>query len=142
MFNATHFHPMLVHFPIALITVGFVFDLVSMFKNRDPCLSRAGFWLGAVGMAGAVVAYGTGYFLTNPMEGDPGIMREKHQFFATIALVAIIVATLSRITAMYLEKNTPGVRYSLLGLFFIAFVFIVITGYLGGTLVMDYMIGL
>jgi len=133
---------MLVHFPIALITVGFVFDLFSAFRKNEPCLSKAGFWLETIGMAGAIVAYGSGYFLTSPMEGDAGLMRDKHQLFATFALVSIIVATLSRIAALYLEKNSPAMRVGLLALFMIAFIFIAITGYLGGSLVMDYMIGL
>jgi len=142
MFNSSHFHPMLVHFPIALITVGFLFDLLSMIIKKEPCLSKVGFWLEVLGMAGAVFAYGTGYFFTNPMEGEAGVMRDKHEFFATLALVSIIVATLFRIVAIYLNKKTSMVKYILLGLFFIAFIFVSITGYLGGTLVMEYMIGL
>ncbi len=142
MFNSSHFHPMLVHFPIALITVGFLFDLLSMIMKKEPCLSKAGFWLEVLGMAGAVFAFGTGYFFTSTMEGEAGLMRDKHELFATLALIFIIVATLCRIVSVYMNKETPGVRYMLLGLFFISFIFISITGYLGGTLVMEYMIGL
>jgi len=142
MFNSTHLHPMLVHFPIALITVGFLFDILSLAFKKEPCLSKAGFWLQVFGMAGAVFAFGTGYFLTNPMEGDAGIMREKHELFATLALITIILTTLFRIVAIYLDKKTSGVRYTLLGLYFISTILISITGYLGGTLVMEYMIGL
>jgi uncharacterized membrane protein len=133
---------MLVHFPIALITIGFFFDLFSLFLKKEPCLSKAGFWLEIIGMAGTIIAFGTGYFFTGPMEGEAGLMRDKHELFATIALISIIVATLSRIVAIYLEKVTSLVKYSLLGLFFISVIFISITGYLGGSLVMDYMIGL
>jgi uncharacterized membrane protein len=142
MFNVTHFHPMIVHFPIALIMTGFLFDLLSLFLKKEPCLSRAGLWLQILGMVGAIFAFGTGYFLTSSMEGEAGIMREKHEFFATIALVSIIVTTLFRIVAIYLDKKTPGIRYSLLGLYFVSAVFISITGFLGGNLVMEYMIGL
>ena len=142
MFDSGHLHPMVVHFPIALISVGFLFDVVSVFNSKQPCLSRAGFWLEILGMAGAVVAFGTGYFFTTPMEGEAGLMHEKHELFATVALVSIIIATLFRIVAIYLDKQTAGVRYTALGLFFISFIFISITGYLGGTLVLEYMIGL
>jgi uncharacterized membrane protein len=142
MFNSTHFHPMMVHFPIALILAGFMFDVVSLVWKKEPCLSRAGFWLQILGMAGAVFAFGTGYFLTSPMEGEAGLMREKHELFATMALVSIIVATLFRIVAIYLDKKTSGVRFTILGLYFISAVFISVTGFLGGNLVMDYMIGL
>lgn len=142
MFDSSHFHPMLVHFPIAIITVGFLFDLVSLFFKKDPCLSRTGYWLEIIGMAGAIFAFGSGYFLTSPMEGEAGIMREKHEFYATATLISIIIATLFRIVIAYLNKETTNMKYLSLGLFFIAFVFVSITGYLGGTLVIDYMIGL
>jgi uncharacterized membrane protein len=142
MFNSSHFHPMLVHFPIAIITVGFLFDLVSLVLKKDPCLSKTGYWLEIIGMVGAIFAFGTGYFLTSPMEGEAGIMRERHELFATLTLISIIVATVFRIVITYMNKQTPGLKYLSLGLFFLAFVFVSVTGFLGGTLVLDYMIGL
>jgi uncharacterized membrane protein len=133
---------MLVHFPIALITIGFLFDLISLVLKKEPCLSRAGYWLEIIGMAGAVAAYGSGYFFTGTMEGEAGIMRDKHEFFATLTLISIIIATLSRIVIDYLKKENTNLKYFALALFFLSFVFVSITGYLGGTLVIDYMIGL
>ena len=142
MLDSSHFHPMLVHFPIAIITVGFLFDVVALFVKQETWLPKAGYWLEIIGMAGAVFAFGTGYFLTNPMEGEAGIMREKHELFATLTLISIIIATAVRITVKYLNKEATNLKYLALGLFFIAFVFVSITGYLGGSLVLDYMIGL
>jgi uncharacterized membrane protein len=142
MLNSTHFHPMLVHFPIAIITVGFLFDLFSMIIKKDPCLSKTGYWLQIIGMAGAIFAFGSGYFFTSPMEGEAGIMREKHQLYATMTLISIIISTVFRIAITYLQKETAGMRYLSLTLYFVAFVFVSITGYLGGTLVIEYMIGL
>ena len=142
MFNTSHFHPMLVHFPIAIITIGFLFDILSLIIKKDPCLSKTGYWLEIIGMAGAIFAFGSGYFFTSPMEGEAGIMREKHEFFATFTLISIIVATLFRIVITYLNKDATNLKYMSVGLFFIAFVFVSITGYLGGILVLDYMIGL
>ncbi len=133
---------MLVHFPIAIISVGFLFDLLSLWIKNQSWLSTAGYWLEILGMAGAVVAFGTGYFLTSPMEGEAGLMRDKHELFATFALVSIIIATLFRIVVVYLKKESSAMKYISLGLFFISFVFVSITGYLGGTLVLEYMIGL
>ena len=142
MFNSSHFHPMLVHFPVAIITVGFFFDLISLLVKKDPCLSKTGYWLEIIGMLGAIAAFASGYFFTNPMEGEAGTMREQHEFYATATLISIIVATLFRVVIGYLNKETTGMKYLSLGLFFISFVFVSITGYLGGTLVIEYMIGL
>ena len=142
MINTSHFHPMLVHFPIALITVGFLFDLVAVFIKKEPCLSKAGYWLMILGMAGAIAAFGSGYFFTNQMEGEAGLMRDKHQFYATVTLVLIILATLFRIVIGYLGKEGTKMKFIALGLYFLAVIYVTITGYLGGTLVIEYMIGL
>ncbi|MEI7727194.1 MAG: DUF2231 domain-containing protein [Bacteroidota bacterium] len=142
MIPSSHFHPMLVHFPIAIITVGFLFDLLSLVFKKELWLPKAGYWLEIIGMAGAIFAFGSGYFFTSPMEGEAGIMRERHEFYATVTLISIIVAALFRIVVAYLDKETTNMKYLSLGLFFIAFVFVSITGYFGGSLVMDYMIGL
>ena len=133
---------MLVHFPIAIIAVGFLFDLLALLFKKELWLSKAGYWLEIIGMAGAVLAYTSGYFFTSPMECEAGIIREKHEYFATATLICIMVATLFRIIMAWLNKETTAIKYLSLALFFIAFVLVSITGYLGGTLVIDYMIGL
>jgi len=135
MFNSAHFHPMLVHFPIALILAGFLFDLCSLFIKNEPCLSRTGFWLQVLGMIAAIFAFGTGYFFTNPMEGEAGLMRDRHELFATWTLVSIVLATLFRIVALYLDKKTAVIRFTILGLYLAAAILVSITGYLGGTMV-------
>lgn len=133
---------MLVHFPIAIITIGFLFDLFSVFRKNEPCLSKTGYWLEIIGMVSAVLAFGSGYFFTSPMEGEAGIVRDDHELYATLTLVSIILATLFRIVVRYLNKESTNIKYLSLALFFISFVFVSLTGYLGGVLVIDYMIGL
>jgi uncharacterized membrane protein len=142
MINSSHFHPMLVHFPIALITVGFLFDLAALILKKDPCLSRSGFWLSLLGMLGAMAAWTTGYFLTDPMEGEAGLIRERHELFATATMIVIVVAVLCRVILAYLKKQDKSWAYLTVSLMGIAFMLVSITGFLGGTLVMEYMIGL
>ncbi|MCX6279637.1 MAG: DUF2231 domain-containing protein [Bacteroidetes bacterium] len=142
MISSAHFHPMMVHFPIAIITVGFLFDLASLFLKKYSWIIKTGYWLEIIGMAGTILAFGTGYFLTSPMEGEAGLIRDKHELFATLTLITIILATLFRIVINHLGKDETQLKYVSLGLFFLAMAFISITGYFGGTLVIDYMIGL
>jgi uncharacterized membrane protein len=59
-----------------------------------------------------------------------------------MTLIAIIVATGYRGTILYLKKEAAYHKYIAVSLFFIAFVFVSITGYLGGSLVFDYLIGI
>ncbi|NCA75410.1 MAG: DUF2231 domain-containing protein [Alphaproteobacteria bacterium] len=142
MFNSAHFHPMMVHFPIAIITVGFFADMLGLLIRKEKCLSRMGYWLEVIGMITALIAYATGYFFTTPMDGEAGQMRDQHEFFATLTLIGIFVATMFRILIRRLKKEDATLKYLSLILFFISFAFVSFTGYLGGRLVIDFMIGL
>ena len=142
MFDPSHFHPMMVHFPIAIITFGFLFDLFSLFITKEKCLSKMGLYLEVIGMLGAIAAFGTGYYFTSEMEGEAGILRDQHQLFATLTLISIILATFFRLLIVYQKKEETYLKYAAMSLFLLAFVFVTITGHLGGSLVYDYMIGL
>ncbi|MCX6287376.1 MAG: DUF2231 domain-containing protein [Bacteroidetes bacterium] len=144
MIPVSHFHPLSVHFPIALITVAFLFDLVSLIYKKEPCLSKAGYYLQILGMLGAIAAWGTGHFIagTTQMEGEAMQVKEQHELFATIAFVAIIVATVARIILVYQKTENTFYKYIPFGLSVLSVIFIIITGFLGGKLVIDFMIGI
>ena len=142
MFDTSHLHPMTVHFPIAIIMVGFLADLLSLFITKERCLSKMGYYLQIAGMLSAIAAFGTGYYLTGEMEGDAGVLRENHQLFATLTLVSIILATFLRILLVYQKKEESQLKYVALCLFLLAFIFVGITGFLGGKLVFEYMVGI
>jgi uncharacterized membrane protein len=142
MIDTSLLHPMVVHFPIAIILVGFLVDISSLFITREPCLPKFGLYLEVAGMLSAIAAYGTGYYLTDQMMGEAGILRENHQLFATLTLVSIILATFFRILLVYQKKEDSQLKYLALCLFLLAFIFVIITGQLGGKLVYEHMIGL
>jgi uncharacterized membrane protein len=142
MFDTSQFHPMVVHFPIAIIIIGFLFDLSSLFLTKVKCLSTMGLYLEVIGMLGAIAAFGTGYYFTSQMEGEAGILKDQHQLFATLTLVAIILATFFRLLLVYQKKEESYLKYAALSLFLLAFIFVIITGHLGGKLVYEHMIGL
>lgn len=141
MIDISHLHPMTVHFPIAIIMVGFIFDLVSVFNQRNPCLSRTGYYLEIIGMITAIAAFGTGYYFTGEMAGEAGLVRDEHKLFATLTLVFIILATLLRVLVNYLKKEQTYLKWVVLCLYLCAFIFVMYTGYLGGYLVQHFLIG-
>jgi uncharacterized membrane protein len=141
MITTAHLHPMTVHFPIAIIMVGFVFDFIYVFFRKDHCLSLMGHYLGVIGMAAAILAWGTGYFFTNPLAGEAEVVRSNHQLFATLTLVTIILTTLFRLVLDYLKKEGSWLKYVVILMYFMAFLFVSYTGYLGGKLVIEYLIG-
>ncbi len=133
---------MTVHFPIALIMIGFIIDLVSVFNKKEPCLSKMGYYLEIFGMIAAIVAFGTGYYFTSMLSGEAGMARSEHKLFATFTLVFIILATTFRVLIVYLKKEDSYLKWIALSLYLCAFIFVGYAGYLGGILVQDYLIGL
>lgn len=142
MVDTSHLHPMIIHFPIAIIMIGFLVDLSSLFITKEKCLPRMGLYLEVFGMLSTIAAFGTGYYFTSPMEGEAGLMRDQHQLFATLTLVSIILATFLRLLLVYQKKEESYLKYAAMSLFLLAFVFVIITGHLGGLLVYEQMIGL
>ena len=61
MIDLTHLHPMIVHFPIALLIVGFLADAIGLFTKRE-FFTKAGFYLLILGTLGVVAAYLTGNY--------------------------------------------------------------------------------
>jgi uncharacterized membrane protein len=140
MINTSHLHPMIVHFPIAIIMIGFLVDLLSLFRSKGKHLSTMGFYLEIVGMLAAIAAFVTGYLGILQKGDEAEMLRESHEFFATLTLISIILATFFRLLLVHHKKEESQLKYVALGLFFFAFIFVIITGYLGGTLVYSYML--
>jgi uncharacterized membrane protein len=57
---APNLHPVVVHFPIALLTVAVVIDLLSVFRPRHRSLRDGATWMYLAGTACALAAYFTG----------------------------------------------------------------------------------
>lgn len=143
MFDTSHFHPLVVHFPIALIITGFFAEVLSLFFNKkEPCLSRLGFYLMLLGTLGAVAGYLTGEFLTSEMSGPPGELKEKHELFAKITMYVMIAASLIRIFLMWKKKENGPMKWVVFALYFIAAGTVGYSGFLGGSLVYNYLIGI
>ena len=135
MFDSSHLHPMVVHFPIAIIMVGFLADITSLIFKKEKCLSTMGFYLEVLGALAAMVAFGTGHFLTGDTIDGAGHNGEMHELFATLTLISILVAVFFRILIVYLKKDETKMKYVAMVIFFFAFVFVGITGYFGGMVV-------
>ena len=69
MFSTDHLHPMLVHFPIALVALGFVAELASLFIKKEVCFYKIGFYLLIVGTLSAVITVLSGLLFTGEMSG-------------------------------------------------------------------------
>ncbi|MEI6123032.1 MAG: ferritin family protein [Bacteroidota bacterium] len=141
MFDTSHLHPMLVHFPVALITIGFLADVLSLFFNKkEPCLSKVGFYLMIFGTLGAIAAFFSGEFFTNDFTGVMGELKERHELFAKITMYVMIAACLIRIYLVWKKKSHGVLKWLVFFLYFLATASVGYTGLLGGSLVYNYMI--
>lgn len=143
MFNTAHFHPMIVHFPIALILAGFLADVVFLFFRKEKCLSKMGLYLMVLGTLGAGAAYLTGnLFTTEPAEGAIVEIFERHETLALITLLIMTIGTLIRVGVLVFKKEKPIYQWLVFGFYLLGAICVGATGFLGGSMVMDYMIGL
>jgi uncharacterized membrane protein len=131
---------MIVHFPIALLVVGFLADVLSLFfDKKEICFSKIGFYLMILGTLGAIAGYFTGEFFTNELTGAAGELKEKHEVYAKLAMFVMILASAIRIFIMVKHKNIGWLKWLVFVLFLSGVVLVGITGFLGGTLVLDYL---
>lgn len=133
---------MLVHFPIALLIVGFLFETIG-FVVKKEFFSTAAMYLLVLGAAGVGVAYLTG---ENAGEGitEVGALKaalEAHESAAELTLWLAIIAAVVRIATAVFKKHTGAYRAAAYVLFLCAVVSVARTGSYGGELVYKHAAG-
>jgi uncharacterized membrane protein len=144
MFSPDHFHPMLVHFPIALLIVGFLIDVAAEIFKKEKYLHQMGFILQILGTLGAIAAFITGDNFTNweTFQGATKAAFELHQNAAILALWTAIAATIVRILIIMMQRFSGWTKWLTLLLYFAAVVAIGYTGLMGGNLVLNFLMGI
>jgi len=142
MFSTDHLHPLIVHFPIALIIVGFFADVASLFFKSEKCLSKTGFYLMVLGSLAAFAAWSSGHLFTEaPTQGDMLSVYIKHKTAALVTMILIVSGTLFRIWLVLKKREETSLKWIALGLYFLSFIAVAFTGFMGGKMVYDFMLG-
>jgi uncharacterized membrane protein len=139
MISTEHLHPMMVHFPVALVVIGFIAELASLYFKKEACLSKLSFYLLISGTVTALFALLAGVFFTSEMSGAAGEIQNTHEMFAWITLSTLIVTTVLRFVILSKKEESSGLQKAAFILYLLAAVCVSITGYFGGTLVFNYM---
>jgi len=143
MFNTDHLHPIIVHFPIALITVGFFAEVAALFFKKEKCLLRTGFYLMVLGSLAAIAGWASGQLFTeHPTDGEILKVFQNHETGAFITMILIVAGTLFRIWLVVKKKDETQLKWIVFGVYLLAFAAVTFTGYMGGTMVYNFMIGL
>jgi uncharacterized membrane protein len=143
MFNTAHLHPMIVHFPIALITAGFLADVVFLFFRNEKCLSKTGFYLMVLGALAALAAWSTGQLFTNePAQGEIVKIFQRHETGAMITMIIMLIGATVRVYLVIKKKDETNLKWLVFGFYFLGFAAVTFTGFMGGTMVYNYMMGI
>lgn len=143
MLNTAHLHPMIVHFPIALIIAGFLAEVVSLFFKSEKCLSKTGFYLMILGTLAAVAAWSTGQLFTQePTQGAIVPVFDRHETAALITMVLMILCSVFRIYLVITRKEETDLKWIAFGIYFLGFAAVSFTGFMGGVMVYDFMMAL
>lgn len=142
MFDLSHIHPMIVHFPIALLIVGFLFDVVGLITKKE-FFEKAGFYLMILGSVGVLAAYLSGENAGSGIE-EAGALKtalENHEDAAFLAAILVSISFVFRVVIVYMKKYTGIIKYAATFLFLLAVLAIARTGYYGGELVYKHAAG-
>lgn len=142
MFSATHLHAMFIHFPIALLIIGFLFEMLSLIFKKDY-FKKGAFYLLIFGAIGAIASYLSGNAAGEGIEeGSLKNPLELHEQAATISLWLTIATAAIYIVVAIIKYKKSWIR--IIGTIFFAAVIssIAWTGYLGGQLVYKHGAGI
>jgi uncharacterized membrane protein len=142
MFDFQHLHPMIVHFPIALLIIGLLADTIGLLTKKE-FFSKAGFYLLVIGTISVIAS-----FITGNIAGDgvteAGPLKqalETHEDSAELTIWLMSAAALIRIIFVALKKYSGILQWISFALFLIGVISIARTGYYGGDLVYKHAAG-
>ena len=140
---APNIHPIVVHFPIALLTAAIVVDLVGLFTRTKAAVRDAATWLYCVGAAFAILAYFTGESgadaMLIPAQVNP-LVNEHHDWaFRTTWFFAFFAS--GRLVVSYLVPPTPLLLGSAFAFGLVGFVMLFETAEHGALLVFQHGLG-
>jgi len=125
-------HPLVVHFPIALWLASTFFDVLDR-RHADPMFRRMAYWLVGLGLIGAAVSIALGWtdLFAQEAQGVGTALIVKHGYHSWAAYVAT-ATYLANFIWRWRTDNTAADR--ILPLSLLGAVLIALTGWLGGDL--------
>jgi len=142
MFDTSHLHPVIIHFPIALLIIGFLADIIGMVFKKE-FFTKAGFYLLILGTIGVIAAYLSGNIAGEGVEEAGSLKQalENHEHAAELSLWLMVAAAVVRLAVVAAKKYTGVFKYAALVLFLAGVLSIIRTGYYGGELVYKHAAG-
>jgi len=142
-------HPVVIHFPIALLLTSAVFDSACLVLRKFLWLDRAATALQVIGGIGLGAAYLTGLRAeehAQPVTGAAQGILAEHESLALLTLGAVAAAVIVKLFVTWLGRHDLRVQVGIFRLLALILIFgtvflLVMTAYHGGLLVYDHGIG-
>ncbi|MFC4722277.1 DUF1549 domain-containing protein [Geojedonia litorea] len=122
-------HPLLVHFPIGLLLIGFILELLTINGRRKGLRDGINHMV-YIGAGFAVFSALFGWFLKN-QEDYSGNLADNHQY---IGIATAVLAVTTALVLKYSLKNSPVNLKAYRIVFFVTVIVLTITGHLGANL--------
>lgn len=150
-------HPMLVHFPIVMLYLALVSDLLGRLKrSSDRFFDRASFWLLVLGFLGGVAAAAAGVISEQYVKWTPTTqaLLGAHQRDAVLTGLLALLALASRLMARYPYSSRGRQQWSVVWtgrgrssslatvLLLATVIMVTWTASIGGTMVYQYGVGI
>ena len=142
MFDTNHFHPMLVHFPIALTMVGALLEVVRFLIKKRETKLPCGEVLLYLAAASAAIALSSGFLFTSTFSGKPLEVRNLHLILASLTTLVLLLTSFCYLLYRFGKQKQKIFYMSGLAFYLLSAVLVGATGFMGGNLVYTYMIGL
>jgi len=142
MIEYSHLHPMIVHFPIALVIVGFISDLIGL-VTRWKFFASAGLFLIILGGLGTLAAYISGNLAGDGIEefGALGTALDTHESAAVLAVWTMMILAVLRTLLAVTGRMKGWMKLGMVILLAIGVGTVARTGYYGGELVYRHAAG-
>lgn len=136
----TLLHPMLVHFPIALLMTSVLFDAVGAWLTRES-LREAALWGLVLGLLAGVAAFAAGDMAAEAAEraGVPESLIETHEHLAgaTLGVFGALLAW----RLLLRNRFSPRTQIAYLMVAIVGLGLLSATGHYGGSLVYEHGVG-
>lgn len=142
MIDLTYIHPMVVHFPIALLLIGFVAEVAGAVLKKE-FFSKAALYLIVIGALGVVAAYFSGNFAGDGIT-ETGSLKQAldlHESSAILTVWLVVATALFRVALVFFKKFHGALQWVAIALFLVTSLSIARTGHYGGQLVYKHAAG-
>lgn len=142
MIDVTHIHPMLVHFPIALVMIGLLFEAMELFFLKEKKLCSCGEYILYFATISALASIISGVLFTDNFVGKPSEVKEIHELMAILSTILLCLTSFIYLIRRFKQIESNRLHMTGFTFYLLSAVLIAVTGYFGGNLVYTYMIGL